>query len=74
LVEANRINCFLAESDRIREIIFGGQMQEYERRFTDLQREMERVLASMLMEIATRLETGSSVTGLPEGLSKPSEE
>ncbi len=36
-----------AEADRIREIIFGGQMQEYERRFTDLQREMERVLTDL---------------------------
>ncbi len=36
-----------AEADRVREIIFGGQMQEYERRFTDLRREMERVLTDL---------------------------
>lgn len=36
-----------AEVDRIREIIFGTHMQDYERRFTDLRREMERVLAEL---------------------------
>ena len=35
------------EVDRLREIIFAPQMQEYEQRFTDLQREMERVLAEL---------------------------
>ena len=33
-----------AEADRLREIIFGAQMEDYERRFSDLQREMDRVL------------------------------
>lgn len=32
-----------AETDRLREIIFGPHMQEYERRFTDIRREVERV-------------------------------
>ncbi len=33
-----------AEVDRLREIIFGTHLQEYDRRFADLKREMERVL------------------------------
>jgi chromosome segregation ATPase len=32
-----------AEADRLREIIFGAHMQEYDRRFADIRREMERV-------------------------------
>jgi chromosome segregation ATPase len=36
-----------AEVNRLREIVFGDQIQEYERRFTDLEREMKRVLASL---------------------------
>jgi hypothetical protein len=36
-----------AEADRLREIIFGSHMQEYDRRFTDMRREMERVLADL---------------------------
>jgi len=33
-----------AEADRLREIIFGSQMEDYERRFADLRREIERSL------------------------------
>ncbi|GIK43572.1 MAG: hypothetical protein HND46_23265 [Chloroflexi bacterium] len=36
-----------AEVNRLREIVFGDQIQEYERRFTDLEREMKRVLAGL---------------------------
>lgn len=32
-----------AEVDRLRQVIFGPQMEEYERRFADVQREIERV-------------------------------
>jgi len=32
-----------AELDRLRDLLLGSQMEEYERRFTDLQREMERL-------------------------------
>jgi hypothetical protein len=32
-----------AEADRLREIIFGPHMQEYDRRFTDIKREVERI-------------------------------
>ena len=40
-----RLSVRKAEADRLRDVIFGPQMEEYERRFTDLQREMERVLS-----------------------------
>lgn len=33
-----------AEVDRLRTILFGSKMEEYERRFTDLRREIDRVL------------------------------
>lgn len=33
-----------AEVDRLRSILFGSKMEEYERRFTDLRREIDRVL------------------------------
>lgn len=36
-----------AEVDRLRQVIFGAQMEEYERRFTDVRREMERILADL---------------------------
>ncbi len=36
-----------AEVDRLRQVLFGAQMEEYERRFADLQREMERVLTDL---------------------------
>ncbi len=36
-----------AEVDRLRQVLFGAQMEEYERRFSDLQREMERVLTDL---------------------------
>lgn len=36
-----------AEVDRLREILFGAQMEEYERRFADLHRELERVLSDL---------------------------
>ncbi len=32
-----------AEADRLREIIFGSHMQEYDRRFADIKREVERI-------------------------------
>ncbi len=32
-----------AEVDRLRDILFGAQIEEYERRFTDLRREIERL-------------------------------
>lgn len=40
-----RLSVRKAEADRLRDVIFGPQMEEYERRFTDLQREIERVLS-----------------------------
>lgn len=36
-----------AEVDRLRQVIFGEQMEEYERRFADVRREMERILSDM---------------------------
>lgn len=33
-----------AEAERLRDILFGTKMEEYERRFTDLRREIDRVL------------------------------
>jgi len=36
-----------AEVDRLREILFGAQIEEYERRFADLRREMERILSDL---------------------------
>jgi hypothetical protein len=36
-----------AEADRLRQIIFGTHMQEYERHFADLRRETERVLSDL---------------------------
>lgn len=33
-----------AKVDRLRQVIFGAQMQEYDRRFTDFRRDMERIL------------------------------
>lgn len=36
-----------AEVDRLRQVIFGEQMEEYERRFADMRREMERILSDM---------------------------
>lgn len=33
-----------AETERLRDILFGSQMEEYERRFADLRREIDRVL------------------------------
>ncbi|MBE7555059.1 MAG: hypothetical protein HS126_28750 [Anaerolineales bacterium] len=36
-----------AEVNRLREIVFGDQIHEYERRFSDLEREMKRVLAGL---------------------------
>ncbi|HHN94382.1 MAG TPA: hypothetical protein ENK17_06410 [Anaerolineae bacterium] len=35
------------EVDRLREILFGPQMEEYERRFTDFHREMERMMSDL---------------------------
>jgi len=35
------------EVDRLREILFGAQMEEYERRFSDLRREMERLIGDL---------------------------
>ncbi|MBN1937010.1 MAG: hypothetical protein JW934_20285 [Anaerolineae bacterium] len=35
------------EVDRLREILFGAQMEEYEHNFSDLRREMERVLTDL---------------------------
>ena len=40
----------------------------------DDQKTDRKALAAMLMEMATRLETGSSVAGLLEGLTTPAEE
>ncbi|MDW8147617.1 MAG: hypothetical protein RMJ48_15175 [Roseiflexaceae bacterium] len=37
-----------AEVDRLREILFGAQIEEYERRFTDLRREVQRIGADLL--------------------------
>lgn len=36
-----------AEVDRLRQVIFGEQMEEYERRFADARREMERMLTDL---------------------------
>ncbi|MBN1874117.1 MAG: hypothetical protein JXA33_07790 [Anaerolineae bacterium] len=36
-----------AEVDRLRQVIFGAQMEEYDRRFSDLRREMERMLTDL---------------------------
>lgn len=36
-----------AEVDRLREILFGAQIEEYERRFTDLHREVQRISADL---------------------------
>lgn len=36
-----------AEVDRLRQVIFGAQMEEYERRFTDVRRETERILTDL---------------------------
>jgi chromosome segregation ATPase len=36
-----------SETDRLREIIFGTHMQEYDRHFADMRREMERVLGDL---------------------------
>lgn len=36
-----------AEVDRLRQVIFGEQMEEYERRFADVRREMERILTDL---------------------------
>ncbi|MDM8526813.1 hypothetical protein QUF58_01265 [Anaerolineales bacterium HSG24] len=35
------------EVDRLREILFGAQMQDYERRFIDIRREIERTMSDM---------------------------
>ncbi len=43
-----------AEVDRLRNILFGPQIEEYERRFTDMHRELER-MASDLGEARERL-------------------
>lgn len=36
-----------AEADRLRQIIFGAQIEEYERRFSDLLREQERITSDL---------------------------
>jgi chromosome segregation ATPase len=36
-----------AEVDRLRQVIFGAQMEEYERRFLDLRRDMDRILTDL---------------------------
>jgi chromosome segregation ATPase len=36
-----------AEVDRLRQVIFGAQMEEYERRFADVRRETERILTDL---------------------------
>jgi len=56
-----------AEVDRLREILFGAQIEEYERRFADLRREVQRIasdvddirerLADLEKAMARRLET-----------------
>lgn len=36
-----------AEVDRLRQVVFGEQMEGYERRFADVRREMERILSDL---------------------------
>ena len=36
-----------AEVDRLRQVIFGEQMEEYERRFVDFRRDMDRILTDL---------------------------
>lgn len=43
-----------AEVDRLREILFGAQIEEYERRFADLRREVQRI-GNDLLETRERL-------------------
>ncbi|NJN18435.1 MAG: hypothetical protein HC822_20370 [Oscillochloris sp.] len=45
--DTNRNRLQQAEVDRLRDILFGAQAEEYERRFSDLQRQLEHMATDM---------------------------
>lgn len=59
-----------AEVDRLRQVIFGAQMEEYGRRFSDLSREMDRMLTDMRLVQDSVSEFEKTQTKRIEGLER----
>jgi chromosome segregation ATPase len=59
-----------AEVDRLRQVIFGAQMEEYDRRFSDLSREMDRMLTDMRLVQDSVSEFEKTQTKRIEGLER----
>ena len=59
-----------AEVDRLRQVIFGAQMEEYERRFSDLRRDMDRILSDLRLVQDSVSEFEKTQTKRIEGLER----
>lgn len=59
-----------AEVDRLRQVIFGAQMEEYERRFSDLRRDMDRILTDLRLVQDSVSEFEKTQTKRIEGLER----